>query len=95
MLQGGALRTGKMVVFDATLSLVAQDGGALVIDPARMDDQIADGIARNSKDGDVTVYVVAPGDAPVNPMAAPPEGPEEPRTPPEKPGQEAPPAPAG
>ena len=75
-LNGGALRSAKMILLGASLRLVAQDGGALVIDPATMVDQLADGVVKTLKNGDVVVYLVAPGDAPADAVETPAAGPE-------------------
>lgn len=80
-LTGGVLRSQKTLLFDVTVRLLAQDGGALVIDPDTLSDQIAGGIVKNGKDGNVTVYVLAPDQRPVEGIVRPPAGPEEPKTP--------------
>lgn len=90
-LQGGVFRSQKTVYFDATLQLVAQDGGALVIDPDRLPDQISGGVVKAGKDGNMVVYVLAPGQAPVKAVVEPAGGVAEPKTGPEaaKAGEEA------
>lgn len=81
VLEGGAWRSQKSVHFGATVRLMAQDGGALVIDPATLGDQIAGGVVKQTKDGDITVLVLAPGEAPLQPVVTPPSGPEAATTP--------------
>lgn len=83
VLAGGALRIQKSVFFDVNLHLVAEDGGALVIEPDTFADQIVGGVARLGKDGDLTVFVRAPGQRPVPAIVPPAGGPEEPKTAPE------------
>ncbi len=89
LLKGGVFRNQTSVYFDATLHLVAQDGGALVIDPGTLADQVSGGVVKTSKNGDITVYVLAPGQKPVAAIIPPAGGPEEPKTAPEpaKPGE--------
>ncbi len=83
VLSGGVLRSKKSVYFDVTLHLLADDGGALVVDPDTFGAQIAGGVARVDEDGDITMFVRAPGQAAVPTMVRPEGGPEEPRTAPE------------
>lgn len=81
ILKGGVFRSQKTVYFDVTLRLVAQDGGALVIDPNTLTEQISGGVIKTDKEGDVTVYVVAPDQKPVKAIVRPTGGPEENKTP--------------
>lgn len=78
-LTGGALRTKKVVTFDAAIRVIARDGGALVLDPTTMEAQIAGGLVKSLASGDYEVYVVAPGAEPVPAVSAPASGPAAPR----------------
>jgi hypothetical protein len=61
VLSGGVVRSGKAVLFDATVHVVAFDGGALVLNPTTMDAQVAGSVVQLTPDGDATVYLLAPG----------------------------------
>jgi hypothetical protein len=58
VLTGGVIRSDKTVLFDAVLALVPRDGGKLVLDPARLDDQIRGGFTKLA--GDRIVLHLAP-----------------------------------
>lgn len=60
VLHGGALRSGDAILYDATLRLLAQDGGDLVLDPARFDAQLEGGFLKQGHDGSMTLYLVPP-----------------------------------
>lgn len=81
VLSGGVFRNKKTLFFNATLRLLAQDGGALVIDPDTFGEQILGGTVKTTENGDPVVYVLAPGEKPIQPVETPPSGPEEPKTP--------------
>lgn len=83
LLKGGVMRNKKSMFFGVSLQLVAQDGGALVIDPETLDDQLERGLIKNTREGDIVVYVLAPGQTAINPIVRPATGPEETKTPPE------------
>ena len=65
---GGVLRSGKAVLFDATVHVLARDGGPLVVDPATMAAQLAGGVVQLTPEGDATVYLLAPGAPAVDPL---------------------------
>ena len=60
VLRGGALRTGKTILFGVTLRLVAKEDGTLVINPSRFDDQFERGFVTQTHDGGMTVHVASP-----------------------------------
>nr|MBA2320941.1 hypothetical protein [Deltaproteobacteria bacterium] len=59
VLTGGAIRTGSTVLLGVTLSLRAEHGGPLQIDPERMEQQIEQGYMKQSGRY-TTLYLVAP-----------------------------------
>jgi hypothetical protein len=59
-LSGGTLRTKNLVLFGATLHLVAEKGGDLVIDPARVDAQLEGGFIKQLHDGTIEVDLAPP-----------------------------------
>ncbi len=67
VLTGGVLRSAKEVLFDATVRVLAQNGGPLVVDPATMGAQLAGGLVQTTPDGDATVYLLAPGEPALDP----------------------------
>jgi hypothetical protein len=46
VLKGGVIRNDRTVLFDVTLALLPRDGGPLVIDPDRMNEQISTGFSK-------------------------------------------------